>query len=510
MSCLAIGLRSLKHPLTLTSIVSLLFNDHVLKAVMPSPLTGKLSDFAGLFFFPFLLTVLLSLPLDRLRVPARRTAVLAFGLTLIWFTLVKTWPWANTLTATALSILLSLPVQIVRDPTDLIALVVLWPAWRLWIHLERAPSHKPPGKAAYVALGLASLATLATSCPPPSSVTRLTVVNQNLYARISDYETAQSNDGGRTWTGSATPPEQIAKQMLQPASLPLTVCAPESLQTCYRVTGSEQVEGSQDGGQTWQVVWQVPSGRRKFMEAYLNKPPVVCKNEFSPVPYDLALLPQNGKHTLVVAMGTEGILVRTPEGDWQRRSVMYADPTPYTAEGMDVSDTVLILNAESLILFIAAIVAGWGLSAWGWNNILSQEHLLRGHTAKWATAPARWSTIVLVVIILFIFVSSGLMIYLIPAAVLLVLLILLVTWLRVASVSPRPLMAILAGTLCLLTALAIVPLAWLPFCMWAYGTIAIYQVAAELCIIIVFIAVVAGAFGVAWASHRAVTPNKQT
>ena len=212
MSSLVIGLRSLKHPLTLTSVGLLLLNDHVLKVVMPSPLTGKLSDLAGLFFFPFLLTVFLGLLLDRVRVPARRTAALAFGLTLVWFTLVKTWPWANALTVTALSTLLGLPVLIARDPTDLIALVVLWPAWRLWLQLEQTPSRKPPGKLAYLALGLASLATLATApCMPQAYVTRLVISEQSIYAGLSyrnDYGVqtgpeiargvARSDDGGRT------------------------------------------------------------------------------------------------------------------------------------------------------------------------------------------------------------------------------------------------------------------------------------------------------------------------
>ncbi len=209
MTCLSVSLRGLKHPLTLTSIGLLLLNDHVLKAAMPSDLTGKLSDLAGLFFFPFLLAALLSLPLDRLRVPSRRTAALAFGVTLIWFTLIKTWLWANAVMRALLTALLGLPVQIVRDPTDLLALVFLWPAWRLWIHLEQTPSHQPPGKAAYVALGLASLATLATSpCPPQPSVTRLVVLEQSIYADLayasnnSQYpgtlQVARSDDGGKT------------------------------------------------------------------------------------------------------------------------------------------------------------------------------------------------------------------------------------------------------------------------------------------------------------------------
>ena len=42
------------HPVALASLVVLLLNDHVLKAAAPGVVTGKLSDLAGMAFFPFL------------------------------------------------------------------------------------------------------------------------------------------------------------------------------------------------------------------------------------------------------------------------------------------------------------------------------------------------------------------------------------------------------------------------------------------------------------------------
>jgi hypothetical protein len=45
----------LLHPLILLAIGTLLLNDHVLKGQWPGLLTGKLSDFAGLVFFPVFL-----------------------------------------------------------------------------------------------------------------------------------------------------------------------------------------------------------------------------------------------------------------------------------------------------------------------------------------------------------------------------------------------------------------------------------------------------------------------
>src|SRR5437762_1943110 len=49
---LGASLTALASPLSLAAIAILLINDHLLKQVWPSFLTGKLSDFAGLYFAP--------------------------------------------------------------------------------------------------------------------------------------------------------------------------------------------------------------------------------------------------------------------------------------------------------------------------------------------------------------------------------------------------------------------------------------------------------------------------
>src|SRR5210317_531581 len=49
----------LTHPLFLGALLALILNDHLFKAVYPSWLTGKLSDFSGLFVFPVFLAVVL-------------------------------------------------------------------------------------------------------------------------------------------------------------------------------------------------------------------------------------------------------------------------------------------------------------------------------------------------------------------------------------------------------------------------------------------------------------------
>lgn len=132
----------LLHPLPLCAIGVLVLNDHLFKAAFPGLLTGKLSDFAGLAFFPLFLQAgweaLQSLR-ARPAVPSRRALIVAVVATAVVFALVKVWHLAGELyrwglgllqwPVRALAALLSgrttpglAPVVLVRDPTDLIAL----------------------------------------------------------------------------------------------------------------------------------------------------------------------------------------------------------------------------------------------------------------------------------------------------------------------------------------------------------------------------------------------------
>ena len=80
----------MQHPLSLLSIFLLLVNDHILKMLFPSWITGKLSDLMGLFFFPFIITGFLSVILPRLRHQPSVIGFLGFSSVIAWFILFKT------------------------------------------------------------------------------------------------------------------------------------------------------------------------------------------------------------------------------------------------------------------------------------------------------------------------------------------------------------------------------------------------------------------------------------
>jgi hypothetical protein len=107
---------ALMHPAVLLGVVLLLLNDHVLKARFPSFWTGKLSDFAGLFFFPFLVIPALALALGPLRLSPSRLADLGFGLTALSFAALKFSPPLNAAIATIVSALLGRPAVFALDP----------------------------------------------------------------------------------------------------------------------------------------------------------------------------------------------------------------------------------------------------------------------------------------------------------------------------------------------------------------------------------------------------------
>jgi len=113
----------LLHPIALAAIAIMIANDHWLKYAHPSALTGKLSDFAGLTFFPLLVLIVFDLAWPRRR---ETTLVAAVMVTAGVFALVKLVATATDFYRHALGFIQSpwspSPVEAVTDPTDLVAL----------------------------------------------------------------------------------------------------------------------------------------------------------------------------------------------------------------------------------------------------------------------------------------------------------------------------------------------------------------------------------------------------
>src|SRR5262249_23942101 len=134
-----IASRALTRPIAIAAIALLVVNDHVLKAAYPGFVTGKLSDFAGLMFFPLLLAAACEQVGIRRGLTTVIAATIATGL---GFGSIKLFPAAGDVYRVVLAalqwpfraglaVLAGHPVpamghaRLVADPTDLVALVAL-------------------------------------------------------------------------------------------------------------------------------------------------------------------------------------------------------------------------------------------------------------------------------------------------------------------------------------------------------------------------------------------------
>jgi hypothetical protein len=141
----------------LVALAVLWLNDHVWKMDHPGLLTGKLSDFAGLFMLPIVVDGVLR----RVGLESRRATLLVTALGALWFALANLWAPAQLAYAWTFGALRSLvtasavhPVVLTPDATDLLALpmvgIGLWlvRATRRPTSREAAPGRRRPGSAA--------------------------------------------------------------------------------------------------------------------------------------------------------------------------------------------------------------------------------------------------------------------------------------------------------------------------------------------------------------------------
>lgn len=295
------SIRCLQHPTTWVSIAVLLINDHILKNLCPSFLTGKLSDFSGLFFFPFIVALGLSLILARFKLTAKTIGIIAFASVGIWFILIKTVQPINSLT-TQMTLLFGFPSRFILDPTDVVAVPIMFPAWLIWGKYKPVKSLKP----AYIALAIGSLAAIATSGRQwtVSKVTNLEYYKDGIvYAADRNeggqfsYPVAKSLDFGATWE------LDNQKSNIEEKGLPIKLCGHLNPEICYQVTRSGYLQ-ELINNETWVNVKQL---------------------ENTPV-YDLILFEDDGKEIIIVANGEYGIWrLELPNGEWNKISVLHAD-----------------------------------------------------------------------------------------------------------------------------------------------------------------------------------------
>jgi hypothetical protein len=343
----------LAHPLSLFALVVLLLNDHLFRVYWPGWWTGKLGDFAWLFFFPFALAAILSWLVPHRWRDQQWIPGLAFTLTGGAFFLAKIWaPFHSTLVVAATQ-LFGWHVGWRLDPTDLIALAALGGAAWLWRSVPSQPRRQP--QQVWLLVGIAGFLTLANSPMPETGITCLEVADGQIYA-YSTHRGYRGEAGGLVWRedeANASFPA-LARQDCNPflGDLPASFLKnhPTDASIVYRVTRGESIERSLDDGQTWQIEFELLPDS-EAMRAYYQ-----FRNsgnaEYFSGPFDAEFDPSTGN--LILAMGHSGVLVRQAD-----RTYTCAGVGIHQHEEPNINQVFFILFPGELLL--ALIIGGLGV-----------------------------------------------------------------------------------------------------------------------------------------------------
>jgi len=318
------ALNALAHPISIAAVITLLFNDHWLRWNHPSWLTGKLGDFTWLIFAPFVAGLFFAWLIPR-RIQQHERIVGMVSITVIglWFALAKTIPLVHGLTTTAWENIIGWQGTLRMDATDLLTMPALLISWWIWQCVPNtALNLRPIG---YVIFGLAIVGTLATS-PPPTDFGIQSVIQGGgqLFAISGGYydegRMFSSDDGGLSWrrfTGRV-PPGLFRKDGIERINNnSFELVTPSDANIRYRFQEALSIEKSIDGGQTWTLEYdlsEVAQDVRRYgleqRQKYLGTVIVT-----DPGPFDALIDKPTGN--LVIAMGHDGVLVRTNDGQWQ-------------------------------------------------------------------------------------------------------------------------------------------------------------------------------------------------
>ena len=391
---LAGRLRVCAHPGFTAAVAALVLNDRLLKWAVPGWWTGKLSDFAGVFVVATLVGVVVTPRLGALLVAAGFAAMKLSG-------------WIAVQAAPLLG------GQTLQDHSDLIALVAVVPAYRLARRFNSTAERSWIRVAlGIVSLSVALIAVTGTSCAIDPAVDGFVVEPDRVWAhmdRSRSYpeqpEWALSLDGGRTW--AETPAPASAATALSEA------CAGER---CWRVR--PPVVEERVRSDVWRPVFTFSGRQLKAMDARDSGCDTRSELRFGAV---AVVGRPDGPH-VVVGMGSQGVLVRSPAGDWERRPVLDLRP-------LRTSGSPQLWLGLQLAALLALVTTTIGLTVWA----VRRPAGLRGQAAAIA-AVGTMGVIVLAGGMAFAAIDFTVAGFVITGAAVLVF----AASLAVASCSPRP------------------------------------------------------------------------
>lgn len=388
------SLRCLAHYSVVFCVLLLFVNDHYLKYHFPGFITGKMSDFAGLYFFPFLVLFPLSIFFNK-PTHKHRLGILSYAFVAAFFVGIKTVPIINEGVETLLSLISGGFSIIVLDPSDLIALPALFLSWRLW----NGEGLKEPRWYVWIIVSLAVFSSLATSCRETGVLRELYTYDGLIYTGDTRWDSwFVSEDKGRTWERLSVTPSFLEGKKDHSTKMPKTICDMYDDEHCFRISGEERVEASVDGGKTWSVAWEIPPGRRKFIERRASLG--LCPKRIDLGPYDIEWVGDSGVRSVVVALGNEGILIITKDGSTSRVSVNgYSTPSSYRASSF--VDGLMTILGETATLSSLGVLWWVIANLIYWKPVLAKIESIspEDNQARWIISPLRKTLISLAIIV---------------------------------------------------------------------------------------------------------------
>ena len=301
---------AVSHPIFLLALILLFLNDHLFRVIQPSWITGILGDFAWLFIAPLALLLVLA---GCLRKGSRQLPFIAYGLVGVVYVLGNTWPAFLAWLGGMAERVLGSPVHMVSDMGDLLALPVLAASYVFWKQMKWKPQPGLLRKCGAVSgVVLTALLTVANMSVPDYGVSGLDVQNGEILS-CSGYVNQTSRDGGLTWTSAEV---NFAGGCGETWDGTLALQQSSSQINLRYNEDENRIERSVDG-QTWQSEYALEPASEAGQALYVKETTgnVIISRGILDAVYD----PATGN--AVFALGLEGVLVRTPDGVWQRVAV---------------------------------------------------------------------------------------------------------------------------------------------------------------------------------------------
>lgn len=291
-----------------------------------------------------------------------------------------------------------------------------------------------------------------------------------------------SHDQGKTWKQIDLHTVKMEAYQAD-TDYHVSACLSDAPEICYRIDEQEYVEASEDGGVNWSIDWQIPVGRKLYMERYSYA------GALHITPYDLDIIESGPDHLVVVAMGNQGVLVRSADGVWNRYAVDAMTPTPYQAETLeDALDALIYFELPVLILIAAAVFFLLTFSAWITSFVRS------GRAVRRKILLSLLPVLFAIVLVCLYFALPYLLKYvggirgvrsLVNALFLMAkmyigvapLLTYVLTWASVLSLPSNPKLGLQAFLISVILPALLGIFALVPYVLWAFGIIQIHETA---------------------------------